>query len=69
MSEVKVPETSRWQCPSCGSPSVQISLPNWFYETKTYDLISVEPDAEADVLWWCCDECGDTGSGQPDEAI
>ena len=59
----------RWQCPECKSTNVRISLPCWFTETvgANDNLHTPEPDYDADVLWWYCGDCDETGSGQPEE--
>lgn len=61
---------SRWKCPSCGSPKVQISLPTWYREYGLDDqpgeLEMVETDSAADVLWWWCEDCQETESGLPE---
>lgn len=60
-------EDSRWKCPECGSHDVQISLPTWYREKTDGQLEFVETDAEADVMWWYCPDCDESGMGQPDE--
>jgi hypothetical protein len=55
----------RWQCPSCGGSNVQISLPTWYRETRGGELELVEADSEAHILWYYCDDCDDSESGQP----
>lgn len=58
---------SRWECPKCGSTNVQISLPAWHTETKEGGLTYLETDYEADVMWWYCPDCDESGSGYPSE--
>ncbi len=63
----------RWKCPCCESTNVQISFPTWYHETVTgkdqagADLEFVETDAEADILWWYCENCEESDSGSPVE--
>lgn len=61
---------SRWRCPKCGSPRVQIGLPAWHREYGLDDqpgeLEYVETDAAADVLWWYCEACEETDGGLPE---
>lgn len=61
---------SRWRCPECGSPKVQIGLPAWHREYgldgEPGELEYVETDAAADVMWWYCEDCGETESGLPE---
>lgn len=59
--------SSRWKCPECGSQSVQISLPTWYYEGKDYSLTFVQTDSDADVMYWYCDDCNEGGRGMPEE--
>lgn len=61
-----LPENPRWKCPECGSLKVQIGLPAWHYEGRD-SLVYVETDAEADIMWWYCEDCQETDSGQPEE--
>jgi hypothetical protein len=61
------PLVSRWRCPCCKSRNVQVSLPTWYRESMTHDLQFVDTDAEADIAWWYCDDCGETDSGIPDD--
>jgi len=56
---------SRWACPECGSLQVQISLPAWHVETTDGQLVFVETDAEADPRSWYCEECTESGNGEP----
>lgn len=58
---------NRWKCPACGSDHVQIALPAWFIETEDCELTHVDTDAEANILWWHCPLCSETGSGAPEE--
>jgi hypothetical protein len=67
MSAVLEPK-SKWKCPCCASENVQISLPVWFTETQTGELTQVEIDAEADPRYWCCEDCDETGDGEPDRS-
>lgn len=60
-------KTPRWQCPKCDGTNVQISMPTWYTETTDYELTFVEPDVEAEVLWWYCMDCDETDSGEPAE--
>lgn len=55
----------RWRCPACGSTKVQISLPTWYRETRGYELEFQQTDEGADPLWWICDDCEETGKGEP----
>lgn len=55
---------SRWRCPECDSDNVQISLPTWYRETQDYDLIFEETDKGADPMWWVCDDCEASGTGE-----
>lgn len=56
---------SAWRCRVCASEHVQVSLPVWFHEYQDGELRAVEVDAEADVKWWYCEDCGETGDGEP----
>lgn len=56
---------NRWRCRECGSDKVQIALPAWFREDVDHELTYIEADAEADVLWWVCEDCGESDSGAP----
>lgn len=58
----------RWRCPECKSENVQISLPVWFREYADGELRQVDIDAEADPLWWICDDCDETGFHEPERA-
>ncbi len=57
--------TSRWRCPKCDSDNVQISLPTWYRETQDYELRFEQTDEGADPLWWICDDCEESGTGEP----
>lgn len=57
---------SRWCCPDCGTKSVQVSYPTWYYENTGFELVPIEPDNESDPFYWYCEGCGGTGSGSPD---
>lgn len=57
---------SKWKCPECGSHSVQISLPCWFYETEEGALEFIGEDFEADPMSWFCEDCDTSGQGEPD---
>lgn len=59
------PGESRWACPKCGSHDVQVALPAWFREAPWFDLEYIEADASADVLFWSCGSCDESGSGEP----
>ncbi len=59
---------SRWKCPKCGSTHVQVSLPTWYRETSGGTLVMVDPDGEANVQYWYCEECEESSSGEPDRA-
>ena len=59
---------SRWKCPKCGSTHVQVSLPTWYRETSGGVLTMVNTDEEADVEFWHCEACEESGSGEPDRA-
>lgn len=56
---------SRWTCPECRSPKVQISLPSWHVETSDGHLVFVEADAEAAPRYWYCEDCSESGNGEP----
>lgn len=60
---------SRWKCPKCGSTHVQVSLPTWYWETSEGTLVMVNTDGEASVQFWYCEECEESGSGEPDRAL
>jgi len=60
---------SRWKCPHCGSPDVQIGLPAWHTESKDFEVRYVETDLEADIMWWYCPNCDESGSGQPEDTV
>jgi hypothetical protein len=32
-------------------------------------LIFVETDGEADIKWWFCDDCNESGDGQPEDVL
>lgn len=55
----------KWRCPNCNSTDVEISLPTWYTETDDGELHFVDIDAEADVLWWYCNHCSESDSGEP----
>lgn len=57
---------NRWRCPSCKGTKVQVGLPAWFIEREDYSLRQVEIDAEADIMWWYCPDCGETDTGSPE---
>lgn len=57
----------RWRCPECKSTHVQIGLPAWHSETKDFKLTYIETDFEAQIMWWYCLNCDESGHGQPDE--
>jgi hypothetical protein len=61
---------SRWKCPLCGSPKVQISLPAWHREYGLDDqpgsLEYIATDADADVMWWYCEACEMCEDGLPE---
>ena len=59
---------SRWCCPDCGSRYVQVSYPTWYYETRSLQIVPIEPDYESDPFYWYCEACEGTGSGAPDQA-
>jgi hypothetical protein len=59
---------SRWCCPNCHSLNVQVSFPTWFRETPDFTLLYCEVDGEADIQWWYCEDCDETGDGAPMEA-
>ena len=59
---------SRWKCPKCGSTDVQVSLPTWYRETSGGTLVMVDPDGEASVQYWYCEECEESSAGEPDRA-
>lgn len=71
MAAAKKKPTSlpRWRCPHCKSTNVQISLPTWFHETQDGELQMVEPDAEAEILWWYCEDCDETDSDAPEPVM
>jgi hypothetical protein len=58
---------NRWRCPKCKSRNVQVSLPTWYYESMTHDMVPVEVDSEADISWWYCEDCEETDSGAPED--
>lgn len=58
---------SRWQCPKCGSKAVEVCLPAWFSETQGLDLSYQSADEEAEIIAWCCGDCGESDAGQPTE--
>jgi hypothetical protein len=60
-------KNSRWVCPSCSSRNVQVSYPTWYYEALEGEPTLVEPDFMANVLWWSCGACGETGEDDPDQ--
>ena len=59
---------SLWKCPECGSTHVQVSLPTWYRETSGGALVMVNPDGEASVQYWYCEECDESSSGEPERA-
>ncbi len=61
------PGWSRWACPACGSHDVQVSLPAWHRESCSLELQYLETDAEASVMWWYCNDCDESGTGEPTE--
>lgn len=58
---------NRWRCPECKGTKVQIGLPAWFIERPDYTLKFVEPDTEAEIMYWFCPDCCDSGDGNPEE--
>lgn len=58
---------NRWKCDHCGGTNVQVSLPAWHIETQDGELKYVETDWEADIMWWYCPDCDESGSGFPKE--
>lgn len=57
---------SKWQCPICASGKVQISLPVWFREDTEGNLTQCEVDTEASPRYWYCEDCSESGNGEPD---
>lgn len=62
-------EDRRWKCPECGSVNVQIGLPAWHYEGKDCELEYIETDFEAQIMWWYCESCKESGDGAPEENL
>jgi hypothetical protein len=62
---MKQPNASKWRCPECASPNVEISLPVWFTEDQSGHLTQVSIDDGADPLWWYCQDCEATDGGAP----
>ena len=60
---------SRWACPACGSRDVEIALPAWFRETDGFTLDQTSVDAEADILYWACNDCDGNGCGDPIDTL
>ena len=58
-------EDSRWACPKCGSKDVEIALPMWCREDKSYDLSPCHLDDEADPIFWLCNTCEASDKGSP----
>lgn len=56
---------SSWRCPNCNSTDVEIALPAWFFETDDGELNQVSIDFESDVLYWFCNHCSESDSGEP----
>lgn len=69
IAKADAPLMSRWRCPCCKSRNVQISLPAWYYETIDHDLVFSETDGDADISWWYCDDCDESGDGQPEDVL
>jgi hypothetical protein len=72
LAEVNAPRPhaeSRWACPKCKSLNVQVALPAWHRETAGLNLEFVETDAEADVLFWFCEDCEESDSGMPTDTL
>jgi hypothetical protein len=58
-------QRSRWKCPQCGSPKVQIRLPVWFTEYQDGELVQVNIDEEADPEAYYCERCYACEKGAP----
>ena len=56
-AEQKAKAPSRWKCRQCGSRNVEVSYPAWFREGTDYSIELIEPDNEADPLWFYCEDC------------
>lgn len=65
MDAAKNTTNSRWMCPVCSSPDVQIALPVWFRETRGFDLQQQQVDEGAEPIRWICGHCEAWGSGEP----
>jgi len=61
--------TSRWRCPACKSNNVQIGLPAWHTEDENFEVRYIETDLEADIMWWYCPDCDESGNGQPEDTV
>jgi hypothetical protein len=72
LAEVNAPRPraeSRWACPKCKSLNVQVALPAWHHESAGLNLTYVETDGEAEVLYWFCEDCEESDSGEPTDTL
>jgi hypothetical protein len=69
VSTTRAREPSRWACPHCSGRNVQVSMPTWYYEATGFDLTFVETDTEAEVMFWYCEDCQESDSGQPIDTL
>lgn len=56
---------SRWGCPDCGSRDVEVAYPAWYREGKDLALKPTSVDSEAEPLYWACNNCFNSGRGEP----
>lgn len=60
-----MPKSNKWECEFCHGHNVQISLPVWHREDTDGELTQLGTDSEACPLYWYCEDCDESGNGEP----
>jgi len=57
--------TRRRCCPKCRSDNLSLAFPAWAKERADGSLDFIQLDDDSDPLYWICDDCEETGNGEP----